>query len=168
MQLDSMKPAPGSRRPRKRIGRGPGSGHGKTAGKGHKGQNSRSGGGTTPGFEGGQMPLTRRLPKRGFTNPSRVEFEILNLDSLERFEAGATVDDAALRAAGLVTRRRPIKVLGGGTIDRALTVRVAAFSGSAKEAITRAGGKAEVVGQAASSAVADTAASGDTGSSSEE
>ena len=113
MQLDSMKPAPGSRRPRKRVGRGVGSGLGKTSGKGHKGARARSGGGPSPGFEGGQMPLSRRLPKHGFKNPSRVEFQVVNLGVLAtRFEAGETVDHESLRDRGLAGRALP-RILTG-------------------------------------------------------
>ena len=150
MQLDSMKPAPGSRQARKRLGRGPGSGLGKTSGKGHKGQLARSGGSNSPGFEGGQMPLSRRLPKFGFTNPNRVEFQVVNLGTLsERFAAGEIVDPETLRERGVVSRALPIKVLGNGTLDHALTVRVDAFSRSAREAIEKAGGSAEVLGETA-------------------
>ncbi len=145
MQLDSMKPPAGSRRPRKRLGRGPGSGTGKTAGRGHKGQGSRSGGGTKPGFEGGQMPLARRLPKRGFKNPHRVEYQVVNLSELSRFEAGSVVDPGVLKEAGMAKTRLPVKVLGGGTLERGLTVRADAFSKSAAAAIERAGGKAELL-----------------------
>ena len=145
MQLDSMKPAPGSRRKRKRKGRGPGSGNGKTAGRGEKGQGARSGGNVRPGFEGGQMPIARRLPKRGFTNISRVEYQVVNLSELTRFDAGSVVDPAALRDAGLARKRRPVKVLAKGAIDRGLTVRVHAVSKAAEEAIRAAGGTVEVV-----------------------
>ncbi|RMF22917.1 MAG: 50S ribosomal protein L15 [Deltaproteobacteria bacterium] len=143
MQLDSMKPVPGSRRKRKRVGRGPGSGHGKTAGRGHKGARSRSGHILKLGFEGGQMPLARRLPKRGFRNIFRVEYQVVNLGQLGRFEDGSIVDREALRQAGLCKGRRPIKVLAKGKLDRALTVRVDAFSSAAREAIAAAGGVAE-------------------------
>lgn len=146
MQLDSMKPAPGSRKPRKRVGRGPGSGNGKTAGRGHKGQGSRKSPGPPPGFEGGQMPLLRRLPKRGFKNPNRVAYQVVNLSDLEVFEAGSTVDPDSLRECGLAKRRGPVKVLGGGTLGHGLTVRADAFSQSARDAIVAAGGTAEVVG----------------------
>ena len=145
MQLDSMKPAPGSRRKRKRKGRGPGSGNGKTAGRGEKGQGARSGGNVPPGFEGGQMPLARRLPKRGFKNISRVEYQVVNLAELTRFDAGSVVDLAVLCDAGLARRRKPVKVLAKGALDRGLTVRVHAFSKAAEEAIRAAGGRAEVV-----------------------
>ncbi len=145
MQLDSMKPAPGSRKSRKRIGRGPGSGHGKTSGRGHKGQGSRAGGGPRPGFEGGQMPLSRRLPKRGFHNISRVAYQVVNLSDLSAFVPGSTVDLQALRDIGLARRRRPLKVLGGGALEHGLTVKAQAFSRAAREAIEKAGGSAEVV-----------------------
>ncbi len=145
MQLDSMKPAPGSRKSRKRVGRGPGSGSGKTAARGHKGQGARAGRSLSPGFEGGQMPLARRLPKRGFQNFNRVDYQVVNLGDLGRFDAGAVVDVEALRAVGLVRRRKPVKILAGGALDRGLTVRADAFSRAAAEAIRAAGGTAEVV-----------------------
>lgn len=152
MQLDSMKPAPGSRRPRKRVGRGPGSGLGKTSGKGHKGARARSGGGPKPGFEGGQMPLSRRLPKHGFKNPNRVEYQVVNVGVLSAtFEAGTIVDRETLEGKGLVGRALPVKILGKGTIDRPLIVRVDAFSGSAKAAIEQAGGRAETLAELAQS-----------------
>jgi large subunit ribosomal protein L15 len=145
MQLDSMKPAPGSRQPRKRLGRGPGSGLGKTSGKGHKGQGARSGGSVNPGFEGGQMPLARRLPKFGFTNPRRIEYQVINVGTLgERFEAGAVVDLEALRAVGLANRAMPVKILGHGKLERSLTVYADKFSKTAKAAIEQAGGRAEL------------------------
>ena len=145
MQLDSMKPPAGSRRKRKRKGRGPGSGNGKTAGRGEKGQGARSGGNVAPGFEGGQMPIARRLPKRGFHSLARVEYQVVNLSELARFEAGSVVDVDALRDAGLARRRRPVKVLAKGALDRGLTVRVHAFSKAAEEAIRAAGGTPEIV-----------------------
>lgn len=144
--LDALKPAPGARKKRKRIGRGDSSGHGGTSTKGHKGVKARSGGKAPAGYEGGQMPLQRRLPKRGFKNPFREEFEILNLEDLDRFPAGAVVDPEALREAGLVRGgRRKVKMLGNGTISRAITVRVHQFSLAAKSKIEEAGGKAEVI-----------------------
>jgi large subunit ribosomal protein L15 len=153
MQLDSMKPAPGSRQPRKRLGRGPGSGLGKTSGKGHKGALARSGGTNSPGFEGGQMPLARRLPKFGFKNPSRVPFQVVNLaDLAARFEAGEVVDQETLQARGLARRALPIKVLGNGTLEHALVVRVDAFSAAAKAAIEKAGGRAETLAELAEGA----------------
>jgi large subunit ribosomal protein L15 len=146
MDLSNLKPAPGSRQQRKRLGRGPGSGLGKTSGRGHKGKGARSGGNTHPRFEGGQMPLQRRLPKRGFHNPFRSEYSIVNLAKLEAaFDAGATVDPATLLARGLVRKGQQIKVLGQGTLSKALTVKAHAFSESAKAAIGSAGGSAEVV-----------------------
>ena len=146
MDLSNLTPAPGSRSSRKRLGRGPGSGLGKTSGRGHKGKGARSGGNTHPRFEGGQMPLQRRLPKRGFRNPFREEVSIINLAKLEAtFESGAVVDLEALVARGLVRRNRKVKVLGQGTLSKALTVKAHAFSESAKAAIGSAGGNAEVI-----------------------
>lgn len=144
MDLGTLRPAPGSTHRRKRVGRGAGSGHGKTAGRGHKGLRARSGGRVGRGFEGGQMPLQRRLPKRGFRSPFRREFAIVNLRDLARFPADSVVDPAALRARGLVKGRRPVKVLGQGELPHALTVRVHAVSGRAKERIAAAGGSVEV------------------------
>ncbi len=150
MQLDSMKPAPGSRTARKRLGRGTGSGLGKTAGKGHKGALARSGGGNSPGFEGGQMPMARRLPKFGFKNPNRVAFQVVNVGDLAaRFDAGDVVDHETLQARGLAIRALPVKILGSGSIDFALTVRVDAFSASAKAAIEKAGGRADTLAELA-------------------
>ena len=146
MDLSSLHPAPGSTRPRKRVGRGPGSGTGKTAGRGHKGRRSRSGGNSPPGYEGGQMPLQRRLPKRGFRPVSRVEYAVVNLGQLAVFPAGSTVGPDELRAHGLVRGRGKIKCLGEGNVAHALTVRAHAFSASARERIAAAGGTAEVVG----------------------
>jgi large subunit ribosomal protein L15 len=145
MRLDAMKPAPGSRRPPKRVGRGPGSGLGKTSGKGHKGARARAGFVDKPGFEGGQMPMQRRLPKRGFSNFTRIEYQVVNLRDLERFDAGSVVDGEALKSKGLVSGRLPIKILAKGKIGRGLTVRANAFSGAAKLAIEAAGGKTELV-----------------------
>ena len=146
MDLSDLKPAPGSRSSRKRLGRGPGSGLGKTSGRGHKGRGARSGGNTHPRFEGGQMPLQRRLPKRGFHNPFREVFTIVNLAKLEAaFESGAIVDPETLAARGLVRRNQKVKVLGQGTLSKALTVKAHAFSESAKAAIGKAGGNAEVM-----------------------
>ena len=146
MDLSTLSPAPGSRKSRKRLGRGPGSGLGKTSGRGHKGRGARSGGNTHPSFEGGQMPLQRRLPKRGFHNPFRRTFSVVNLARLEAvFEGGAVVDAAALLAHGLVRAGRPIKVLGQGELSKALTVKAHAFSESAKARIAAAGGSAEVI-----------------------
>jgi large subunit ribosomal protein L15 len=146
MDLSNLTPAPGSRSARKRLGRGPGSGLGKTSGRGHKGRGARSGGNTHPSFEGGQMPLQRRLPKRGFHNPFRQAFSIVNLAKLEAtFEAGAVVDPETLAARGLVRRNHKVKVLGQGTLSKALTVKAHAFSESAKTAIGASGGNAEVI-----------------------
>jgi large subunit ribosomal protein L15 len=146
MDLSNLTPQPGSRSARKRLGRGPGSGLGKTAGRGHKGRGARSGGNTHPRFEGGQMPLQRRLPKRGFHKPFRQAFSVVNLAKLEAaFENGAVVDPETLAARGLVRRNRPVKVLGQGTLSKALTVTAHAFSESAKAAIGAAGGRAEVI-----------------------
>ena len=143
--LHNLSPAPGSTRDRKRLGRGPGSGTGKTSGKGHKGIKARSGhhgpGGGKPQFEGGQMPLTRRLPKRGFTNPFRQEANVIRLDQLSLLGGEVTPD--SLRAAGLVKRQGPVKVLANGEITQAVTVRGLKVSASAREAIVAAGGKVE-------------------------
>ena len=146
MKLHELKPAEGSRKVRNRVGRGIGSGNGKTSGKGHKGQNARSGGGVRPGFEGGQNPLFRRLPKRGFTNINRKEYAIVNLDALNRFEEGAEVTPALLLETGIVSNEKAgIKVLGHGTVNVKLTVKAHKFSASAKEAIENAGGTTEVI-----------------------
>jgi large subunit ribosomal protein L15 len=145
MDLGHLRPSPGSTRNRKRVGRGPGSGNGKTAGRGHKGKGARSGGNVKPGYEGGQMPLQRRLPKRGFRPIARTAYVVVNLRALEAFAAGTTVGPEELRAHGLVKRRRPIKVLGEGTLGHALTVNANAFSQKAREAIEAAGGRAVVL-----------------------
>ncbi|WP_227938883.1 50S ribosomal protein L15 [Alkalihalobacillus deserti] len=146
MKLHELKPAEGSRKERNRVGRGIGSGNGKTAGRGHKGQNSRSGGGVRPGFEGGQNPLYRRLPKRGFTNPTRKEFTVVNLDTLNRFEAGTEVTPELLIETGTVKNvKYGIKILGNGKLENKLTVKAHKFSASAVEAIEAAGGKTEVI-----------------------
>lgn len=148
MKLHELAPAPGSTKEHFRVGRGHGSGNGKTAGKGHKGQNARSGGGVRPGFEGGQMPLYRRLPKRGFNNYNfATNYAIVNLSDLERkFEDGAVIDTEAMIAAGLVKNQYDgIKVLGDGELTKKFTVKAAAFSKSATEKIEAAGGKAEVM-----------------------
>ncbi len=145
MDLSSLHPAPGARQARKRVGRGPGSGLGKTAGRGHKGRKSRSGGNTPPGYEGGQMPLQRRLPKRGFTNPFRKEYDVVNLQSLGRFSAGAAVDPTTLHEAGLTGKNKRVKILGKGAVEHALTVKAHAFSESAKAAIEAKGGTVEVI-----------------------
>jgi large subunit ribosomal protein L15 len=145
MNLADLRPAPGAVKKRKRVGRGPGSGHGKTSTRGHKGRKSRSGGSSPPGYEGGQMPLQRRLPKRGFRNPGRRDFAIVNLAQLDsRFEAGATVDPELLVSTGLVSRRGvEVKVLGNGKLSKALTVKAHRFSQSARDAIAAAGGSLE-------------------------
>lgn len=146
MKLHELKPAEGSRQERKRLGRGIGSGQGKTAGKGHKGQNARSGGGVRPGFEGGQTPLYRRLPKRGFTNVSRKEFAIVNLDALNRFEDGTEVTPELLIEIGVVSNEKAgIKILAKGNVEKKLTVKAHKFSSAAKEAIEAAGGTTEVI-----------------------
>ncbi len=146
MDLSSLQPAAGARRPRKRVGRGPGSGLGKTAGRGHKGRKSRAGGNSPRGYEGGQMPILRRLPKRGFKNPFREQVEVVNLAALARFDAGSVVDLEALQRAGLAGRRGGrVKILGNGKLDRSLTVKAHAFSASARTAIEAQGGTAEVL-----------------------
>ena len=146
MKLHELSPAAGSKTASKRIGRGHGSGWGKTAGKGHKGQKARSGGGVRPGFEGGQTSLARRIPKRGFNNIFATEYTVINVSDLERFVDGTVVDTELLKAAGLVTKELDgVKVLGNGELTKSLTVKAAAFSASAKEKIEKAGGKAEVM-----------------------
>ena len=145
MKLHELSPAPGSAKEAFRKGRGAGSGNGKTAGKGHKGQKARSGGGVRPGFEGGQMPLQRRIPKRGFNNIFAKEYVAINVDVLNRFEDGAVVDAEAISKAGIVKNTRDgIKILGRGELNVKLTVVATAFSATAKEKIEAAGGKAEV------------------------
>ena len=146
MKLEELKYTEGARRDRKRIGRGHGSGNGKTAGKGNKGQNARSGGGVAIGFEGGQTPLWRRLPKRGFTNFTRKEFAIVNVEALNCFEEGTTVTPEMLIATRLARKELDgIKILGAGELTKALTVQANKFSKSAQEAIEKAGGKIEVI-----------------------
>lgn len=146
MKLHELKPAEGSRKERNRVGRGMSSGNGKTSGRGHKGQKARSGGGTRPGFEGGQMPLFQRLPKRGFTNINRKNYSIVNIDALNRFEEGTEITPELLLEAGTVSKLNDgIKVLGNGKIEKKLTVKAHKFSASAKEAIEAAGGKTEVI-----------------------
>ncbi|MBD7966149.1 50S ribosomal protein L15 [Fictibacillus norfolkensis] len=146
MKLHELKPSEGSRKVRNRLGRGIGSGNGKTSGRGHKGQNSRSGGGVRPGFEGGQNPLARRLPKRGFTNPTRKEYAVVNLEKLVRFEEGTVVTPELLIETGVVSSlKNGIKVLGNGKVEAKLTVKAHKFSVSAKEAIEAAGGTTEVI-----------------------
>lgn len=148
MRMHTIAPAPGSVKESKRLGRGIGSGLGKTSGKGHKGQWARSGGGVRPGFEGGQMPLARRLPKRGFHNKWRKEYLVINVCDLNRLEEGSVVTAEGLIDLGMVkyfNDNRGLKVLGNGTLEKKLTVQAAKFTESAKEAIEKAGGKAEVV-----------------------
>lgn len=144
--MHELKPAPGARRKSRRVGRGPGSGRGKTAGRGHKGQKARAGGGVRPGFEGGQMPLSRRLPKRGFKNVFRTEYAEVNIDRLNRFEDGTEVTPELLVQTRIIRDVRDgVKVLGNGELERRLTVRAHRFSRQAVEKIEAAGGKAEVI-----------------------
>jgi len=146
MRLHDLAPFQGAKKSRKRVGRGVGSGSGCTAGRGSKGHNSRSGGGVRPGYEGGQMPIHRRLPKRGFTNIFKKILAIVNVSDLQRFDSGAVVDEATLVKAGLVKgNRQGIKLLAQGQIDRALTVKVDAVSEGARQKIEAAGGKVEVI-----------------------
>lgn len=146
MKLHELSPAPGSSKAAYRKGRGPGSGNGKTAGRGHKGQKSRSGGGVRPGFEGGQMPLQRRVPKRGFNNIFATKYATLNVSDLNIFEDGMAVTEAEILKAGLLKKTLDgIKILGGGDLTKKLNVSAKAFSESAKQKIEQAGGKAEVV-----------------------
>ncbi|AFI26675.1 50S ribosomal protein L15 [Bacillus sp. A053] len=146
MKLHELKPSEGSRKTRNRVGRGIGSGNGKTAGKGHKGQNARSGGGVRPGFEGGQMPLFQRLPKRGFTNINRKEYTVVNLDKLNGFAEGTEVTPELLLETGVISKLNAgVKILGNGKLEKKLTVKANKFSASAKEAVEAAGGTAEVI-----------------------
>jgi large subunit ribosomal protein L15 len=146
MRIHDLRPAEGSRKKKKRVGRGPGSGHGKTACRGHKGQNARSGGGVSPGFEGGQMPLQRRLPKRGFTNIFRKEYSLINLRDLKGFEPNTTLDAEVLRKAGLIKGAKDgVKLLGHGEINIPLVIRVNRSSKSATEKVEAAGGRVEVI-----------------------
>jgi len=146
MKLHEMHYTDGARKDIKRLGKGPGSGQGKTAGKGHKGQNARSGGGVAIGFEGGQTPLYKRIPKRGFTNMNRKEYAIVNIEQLNKFENGAEVSYETLKAAGLVKKMLDgVKVLGNGKLEKKLTVKCHKISKSAKEAIEQAGGTVEVL-----------------------
>jgi len=147
MKLHTLAPAEGATKERKRLGRGVGSGNGKTSGKGHKGQNARSGGGVRPGFEGGQLPLFRRLPKRGFSNANfKVRYAVINLSDLNRFEDGAVVTPEILKEMGLVKNQLDgIKVLGNGTLEKKVNVKAHKFSSVAKEQIEKMGGKAEVI-----------------------
>ncbi|EDO0250147.1 50S ribosomal protein L15 [Listeria monocytogenes] len=146
MKLHELKPSEGSRKERNRVGRGTGSGNGKTSGRGHKGQKARSGGGVRLGFEGGQLPLFRRIPKRGFTNINRKEFAIVNLAVLNRFEDGTEVTPELLVETGIIRNEKSgIKILSNGNIEKKLTVKANKFSAAAKEAIEAAGGKTEVI-----------------------
>jgi large subunit ribosomal protein L15 len=146
MKLEALQPADGAVKKPKRVGRGVGSGHGKTSCRGHKGQKARSGGGVRPGFEGGQMPLQRRLPKRGFTHIFRKEYAIVNVGDLNVFEDGATVTSDLLRAAGLVSKLGSgVKLLGDGELEKRLTVQVVKASKTAEEKVTARGGKIEVI-----------------------
>jgi large subunit ribosomal protein L15 len=146
MKLNELKPVEGARHYKKRVGRGTGSGLGKTSTRGHKGQNARSGGGVRPGFEGGQTPLFKRLPKRGFTNINRLEYAVVNVSDLNTFEAGSVVDLQALKQKGLVKKEyEGVKVLGNGELKVALTVKAKKFSDAAKEKISAAGGSIEVL-----------------------
>ena len=146
MKIHNLPGDPGRKQKVKRLGRGHGTGHGKTSGKGHKGQKSRSGAGKRYGFEGGQMPLQRRIPKFGFKNPFRVEYEVVNLSSLEKnFDAGTTVDPEAMKKAKLTRTDKPVKILGQGDLSKGLTVKAQKFSASAQEKIAKAGGTAEVL-----------------------
>ena len=146
MKIHELSPAPGSVKETKRKGRGAGSGNGKTAGKGHKGQKARSGGGVRPGFEGGQMPLQRRIPKRGFTNIWGTEYTVLNVEDLNRFDADTVVTPELMKEIGMVKQVKDgIKILGNGTLEKNLTVKAHKFSKTAVEKIESAGGKAEVI-----------------------
>lgn len=144
MKLNELKPPKGSKKKRRRIGRGEGSGHGGTAGKGTKGQNSRSGGGVNLGFEGGQMPLHRRIPKRGFTNIFKKQYEIINIKDLTSFKSGETVDRDVLVKVGLINKAQAVKLLGEGDISHPLHIKVNKISQTAKEKIESAGGKVEI------------------------
>ena len=146
MKVHDIAPSEGARKKRKRVGRGPGSGHGKTSCRGHKGQKSRSGGSIPPGFEGGQMPLQRRLPKRGFTNIFKKHYALINVRDLEGFAPNADLDREALREAGLVKKvKDKVKLLGDGEISHPVTIKVHKVSKTAKEKIERAGGKVEII-----------------------
>ncbi len=145
MKLSDLSPAPGSRKKRKRVGRGPGSGHGKTSCRGHKGQKARTGGGTKPGFEGGQMPLQRRLPKRGFTNIFQKQYAIVNLGTLDKLSETAITPDVLVKEGVVKRVRDGIKILGNGEITKPITVKAHAFSASAKEKIEKAQGSIEII-----------------------
>ena len=145
MKISDLAPEPGSRKTRKRVGRGPGSGHGKTSCRGHKGQNARSGGGVKPGFEGGQMPLQRRLPKRGFTNIFAKKYSIINVGSLEKISESTITPDILVQEGLIKNTKDMIKVLGNGEVTKAFTIQAHAFSASAKEKINKAKGTVEVI-----------------------
>lgn len=146
MKIHDLSPVEGSRKKKKRVGRGPGSGHGKTSCRGHKGQKSRSGGGIRPGFEGGQMPLHRRLPKRGFTNIFKKQYALINIKDLNRFDPNSTLDLDALKNAGLVKKEKDgIKLLGDGEISHPVVIKIHKVSKIAREKIEAAGGKVEVI-----------------------
>ncbi|HBF43738.1 MAG TPA: 50S ribosomal protein L15 [Desulfobacteraceae bacterium] len=146
MKIHDLSPNKGSRKKKKRVGRGPGSGQGKTCGRGSNGQKSRSGGGPRPGFEGGQMPLQRRLPKRGFTNIFKKQYNIINIEDLNRFEANSSLDTEVFKKAGLISKiKHEIKLLGNGDISYPLMVKVNRVSESAREKIESAGGKVEII-----------------------
>ncbi|MGS0765739.1 50S ribosomal protein L15 [Syntrophomonas curvata] len=146
MKLEELKSPPGANKRVKRVGRGIGSGHGKTSTRGHKGQKSRSGGGTRPGFEGGQMPLQRRLPKRGFTNVFKKEYAIVNIRDLNRFEDGSEITPEVLQNAGLINSVKDgVKILGDGELEKKLTIRVHKISRQAEEKVTARGGRVEVI-----------------------
>ncbi len=146
MKLGELKPSQGSKKKSKRVGCGPGSGHGKTSCRGHKGQKSRSGGGIPARFEGGQMPLQRRVPKRGFTNIFRVERQIVNVRELDRFEAGSEINVETLLQSGMINNlNRPVKLLGEGTLSKQLKITVHACSGRAKEIVEKAGGEVNII-----------------------
>lgn len=145
LSLANLSPQKGSTKNKKRVGRGPGSGHGKTAGRGHKGFKARSGSGIKPGFEGGQMPLYRRLPKRGFTNTFAREFTIIALSQLEKFDAGTVIDTVKLEETGLISKGAAVKILANGEITKALTVKIEKISAQAKAQIEAAGGRVILV-----------------------
>lgn len=148
LEMHTIKPVEGARHSRKRVGRGTGSGHGKTSGRGHKGQNARSGGGVRPAYEGGQTPLFKRIPKRGFTNVNRVEYDVVNISAFacECFEAGSVVTPEVLVQKGLIKKdAKLVKILGNGKLEKALTVKANKFSKAAEKAIVEAGGSIEVI-----------------------
>jgi large subunit ribosomal protein L15 len=145
MRLSDLKPAPGSKRKRKRVGRGDGSGHGKTSCRGHKGQGARSGGNVQPGFEGGQMPLQRRLPKRGFHNPFKIQMSVVNLAQLEALSDNEVTPETMAHHGLIAGKNRRVKILGDGALSKALTIKAHGFSAAAKEKIEAAGGKVELI-----------------------